>query len=315
MAEGVALCRAVEASGRIYMLAENYAYTSFSQEMRRLYLSGELGYVTYAEGEYNHPVDNAYRIRLAAGENHWRNWMPATYYCTHALAPLIYITEAKPKKVTCFSILCDEVNKMTMRVNDPGFAMLCRMDNGAVFRIFGLSLPGHSNWYRIHGSRGAMELTRGPGYFGPEQIRVWHEEWGLQPGELTERTYVPQFPEFAELAKQAGHGGGDLFTSYYFTEAIRSGKQPFLDVYKGVAMSSTGILAWRSALEEGAPYDVPDFTSEESRKSFEDDDWSPFPQDSRPGQPPPGIRGYIKPGEEAEKHTRRIWEEMGYRGK
>ena len=40
------------------------------------------------------------------------------------------------------------------------------------------------------------------------------------------------------------------------------GTPPFLDVYRGVAMSSVGILAWKSALEDGRPFDVPDFRDE-----------------------------------------------------
>ena len=56
LAEGVALCRTVEKTGLIYMLAENYPYTAFNQEMRRVYRTGEIGEVTYAEGEYNHPM-------------------------------------------------------------------------------------------------------------------------------------------------------------------------------------------------------------------------------------------------------------------
>ena len=47
MSEGVALCRAVEKTGLIYMLAENYPYTAFNQEMRRIYQTGEIGEVTY----------------------------------------------------------------------------------------------------------------------------------------------------------------------------------------------------------------------------------------------------------------------------
>ena len=315
LAEGVALCRAVEKSGLIYMLAENYPYTAFSQEMRRLYMTGELGYVTYAEGEYNHPVDLDMKIRLTAGEDHWRHWIPPTYYCTHALAPLMYITDTMPKRVTCFSIVCDEALRMTMRRSDPGCAILCRMDNGAVFKIFGLMLPGHSNWYRVHGSRGAMELTRGPGYFGPGQLRVWHDEWDVQPGEQIEKTYLPQFPEHADLAKKAGHGGGDFFTNYHFAEAIRNKKQPFLDVYRGVAMSSVGIVAWKSALEEGAPYDMPDFRSEQSRKTVENDHWSPFPKDRAPGQPAPSINGIRVPSKEEEEFSRKMWDEMGYKGR
>ena len=43
MGEAVALVRAAEKSDAIYMLAENYPYMKFNQEMRRVYQSGVLG--------------------------------------------------------------------------------------------------------------------------------------------------------------------------------------------------------------------------------------------------------------------------------
>lgn len=193
-AEGVALCRAVEESGLVYMLAENYAYTTFSQEMHRLYRDGEIGEVTYAEGEYNHPMPAEQQIRLAPGANHWRNWIPSTYYCTHALAPLMYITDCMPRSVNALSIARSDITARTTRRSDRGSVMLCRMDNGSVFRIFGIVLPGHSNWYRVHGTGGAMELTRGTGYFGPGRVRVWHEEWQRPGGQPCERVYLPDWP-------------------------------------------------------------------------------------------------------------------------
>lgn len=314
LAEGVALCRKVEETGLIYMLAENCPFTAFNQEMRRLYQSGEIGEVTYAEGEYNHPMSPEARLRISPGRNHWRNWLPSTYYCTHALAPLVYITDTRPVKVNALSIACRQVDERTVRVGDPGSVILCRMDNGAVFRIFGLLLPGHSNWYRVHGTRGAMEITRGPGHFGPGQVRVWHEEWNRRPGELLERTYLPDWPEHGDLARQAGHGGGDFWTPFHFANAIRSGEQPFLDVYRGVAMSSVGILAWKSALADGTPFDVPDFREEEERKVYEDDHWSPWPKDAGPGQPPPSILGTPEPTPEGWTLARKIWKEVGYEG-
>jgi predicted dehydrogenase len=314
LAEGVALCRTVEKTGLTYMLAENYPYTAFNQEMRRLYQAGEIGQVTYAEGEYNHPMAPRDRLRISPGMKHWRAWLPSTYYCTHALAPLVYITEARPVKVNGLSIAGREVDRMTVRVGDPGSVILCRMDNGAVFRIFGLVLPGHSNWYRLHGTRGAMELTRGGGYFGPGQIRVWHEPWDLQPGEEAERVYTPDWPEHGDLAAKAGHGGGDFWTNFHFTNAIRTGEMPFLNVYRGVAMSSVGILAWKSALEDGRPFDVPDFSDEASRQSYENDHWSPWPEHAGPGQPPPSILGTPTPGEEAIAFAREVWREIGYEG-
>ena len=313
LAEGVALCRAVEASGRIYMLAENYPYTVFNQEMHRLYREGEIGEVAYAEGEYNHPMSRDASLRISPGFDHWRAWIPSTYYCTHALAPLVYITDTRPVAVNALAIARPE-RTLTLRRGDPGSVILCRMDNGAVFRLFGLGMPGHSNWYRLHGERGAMEITRGPGYFGPGEVRVWHEPWHVQPGQEAERVYKPDWPEHGDLARKAGHGGGDFWTSFHFARAIRSGEQPFLDVYRGVAMSSVGILAWKSALEDGRPFDVPDFRDETARKSWENDHWSPWPKHAGPGQPPPSILGRREPDPEHVPYALRVWNDMGYEG-
>ncbi len=314
LAEGVALCRAVEKTGLTYMLAENYPYTAFNMEMRRVYRTGEIGEVTYAEGEYNHPMASPDRLAISPGLKHWRNWLPSTYYCTHALAPLVFITDTLPVKVNGLSIACRAVDQEVVRIADPGSVILCRMNNGAVFRIFGLTLPGHSNWYRVHGTKGAMEITRGPGYFGPGQVRVWHEEWTMKPGQLAERTYLPDWPEHADLARRAGHGGGDFWTNFEFANAIRSGRPPFLDVYRGVAMSSVGILAWKSALEDGRPFAVPDFRKEASRRDYADDHWSPWPKDAGPGQPPPSILGFPKPTKTGLALARKMWKKIGYQG-
>jgi len=312
LAECAALVRAVERTGRVYMLAENYPYTAFNQEMRRLYRAGEIGRATYAEGEYNHPMAPDDRLRLAPGRNHWRNWTPPTYYSSHALAPLMYITDAMPLSVNALSIPCPEMERRTVRMGDAGCVILCRMTGGAVFRIFGLVLPGHSNWYRLHGAGGAMEITRGPGYFGPGQVRVWHEPWNRRPDQPLERVYTPDWPEHGELARRASHGGGDFWTTFHFANAIRAGRQPYLDVHRATAMAAVGILAWRSCLADGAPFRVPDFRREAQCRAVEDDHWSPFPEDAGPGQPPPSIRGRRTPSPAALRHAREVWRSIGY---
>ena len=102
---------------------------------------------------------------------------------------------------------------------------------------------------------------------------------------------------------------GDFFTSYLFAEAIRKGEQPYLDVYRGVAMSAVGIQAWRSCLDNGCPYEIPDFRDEEARSKYENDRWSPFPEDAGPGQPFPSIRGTSSRPQAIAYAPCKLWEE------
>ena len=151
---------------------------------------------------------------------------------------------------------------------------MCIMDSGAIFRLIGGGMPGHSNYYRIHGTKGAAEITRGPGYFGPEQVRVWHDHWDVPDGVPAERVYVPAWPENPHLgmvAERSGHSGGDFWCDYYFAEAIRTGEQPFLDVYRGVAMSTVGIMMNRSMKAGNVPMEIPDFRCKIERAKYKDD--------------------------------------------
>ena len=62
-------------------------------------------------------------------------------------------------------------------------------------------------------------------------------------------------------------------------------------------MSSVAILAHRSALEGGKPYDIPDFTKEEDRKLYENDTLSPFYSDDKEPTLPCCLKTDFKPSE------------------
>ena len=111
---------------------------------------------------------------------------------------------------------------------------------------------------------------------------------------------------------RAGHGGGDFFMNYHFAEAIRTGQQPYLDVYRGVAMSIVGILAYRSALNDSNTLEVPDFRKEPVRDEYRDDHWNPDPARRKEGYPWPSILGDIQPTEEGLAYARKIWRSIGY---
>jgi predicted dehydrogenase len=297
------------------MFAENYPYMLFNQEMRRLYQAGVIGEFQYGEGEYVHPIEPVYYNRISPGINHWRNWIPATYYNTHSLAPVMFITDTMPVKVNSFIIEYDPKDEIhygkTARVSDLASAIIVRMNNSAVVKLLQVSLRGHGVWVRIHGSKGLMENLR---HNDRQMVRLHREPFDKPEDEPVERVYKPELPEEHIKALEAGHGGGDYFVSYHFAEAIRRNEQPYLNVYRGVAMSIVGILAYRSALQDSNTVDVPDLSKKEEREKYADDNWNPDPTRHKPGYPFPSVKGEIKPSEEGLAYTRKIWDEIGYKG-
>ena len=65
MKECVELVRAVERTGRKYMIAENYPFSLSNMEIARLCRAGKLGTPLYAEGEYNHSCSTEDLRRLS----------------------------------------------------------------------------------------------------------------------------------------------------------------------------------------------------------------------------------------------------------
>jgi len=184
-----------------------------------------------------------------------------------------------------------------------------RMDNGAVVKLLQVNLRGESIWVRIHCSRGQMENLR---HGHTQMVRLRREQYHEEITEPVEQIYLPSFPAGHEAAQRAGHGGGDYFMNFHFAEAIRKKEQPYLDVYRGVVMSLVGILAYRSALQDSAPIDIPDFRKKAVRARFVNDDWTPDPERRKEGDPWPSILGEIKPTKAGTAYSRKVWKQVGY---
>jgi predicted dehydrogenase len=294
MAEAVALVRAVERSGLTYMYAENYAYANTIQEMRRLYKAGEIGELRYAEGEYVHPVSPDTKIWLSPTWDHWRNWLPATIYCTHAMSPIMYVSRTRPVRVSGFVVpydFDDPTCTETAKRSDLAGILMVQMDNGAWVKLLQGHLKGHLTWCRIYGNRGSMETLR---HGDPGMLKVHKEPWDKDPGEPGEVLYHPEFQQLHDLAAASGHGVGDYFMLYEFIRAIRTGKAPYLDVYTGLQMTSLGILGYRSAVEGNCSFEVPSFRKRKELAQWENDTWSFDPADAGEGQPAPSVLGEIE---------------------
>lgn len=280
MAEGVSLVRAAKRSKGIYMLSENYPFMIFNQEMRKVYDSGILGKVLFAEGEYNHPFDmdnEAEHKQLRPRADHWRNFLPRSYYITHSLAPLMYITGAFPVRVSAMPIFVpfDEYKHVGSLVGDRATIITCLNNDNSVFRVTGCAAFGaHENSYRVCGTKGQIENLRGMGNKVMLRFNNWEKPEGYEP----EKLYEPQWnTEDKELAEKAGHGGGDFFVIKEFFDCIRENRKPQFDEYFATTCASVAILSHRSALEKGIPYDIPDFRNEADCLKYENDYMTPIP--------------------------------------
>jgi len=277
MADSVKLVRAAEKSKAYFMLLENYPFMLFNQEIKRVYDGGNLGKALYAEGEYNHP-GNRYDGKnipiLYDSEHHWRNFLPRTYYISHSLAPLMHITGAKPVRVSAVPVyepIPDDCVSGT-RVPEAAAIVTTLNDDRSVFKVCGhASFGARSNSYRVCGENGMIENVRGT----DGKIMLRYNPWDTPEGEEEIKYYTPYF-ENAEFIKKCGHDGGDFFVVKKFLDCIRNGEEPDFDVYFATRISSVAILAHRSILNGGIPFDIPDFKNEEDRKKYENDNLTPF---------------------------------------
>lgn len=312
LAEGVALVRAAEKTNSIFFFAENYPQMLFNREIYNVCKGGTLGKILYAEGEYNHPgsvFDIEFKKRYNYFEKHWRNFLPRTYYVTHSLGPIMRATGATPKRVSASTVFAPvEGNVPTASYDgDKAAIIITQNDDGSVFRFTGCAaFGGHGNSYRVCGTKGQIENIRGL----DDKVVLQYNEWEMPEGAERVKMYTPSWNDKdEEFIKTSGHGGGDYITARLFLDCIKENKQPEFpyDLYSAVNMSSVAILAHRSMLDGGTPYDIPDFRLEENRKKYENDTLSPcYLSDGTPPTLPVCSHTDFKPTEEQLAYYRKV---------
>ena len=274
LGECLDLVECCERTGRKYMLAANCPEMVGPEELMRVYQSGELGQVLYAEAEYLHTSYTTGPKKIEAGRkmfrptpDHWRNFLPGCYYNMHSLGVLMAATKTLPRRVTAMDIYStrNNVGVETGKKRVIAGIGLYEMDNGAVFRSTGCCHMGPSGkWYRLTCDKGTIETVR------PHQDRVVLRVNGKG---VTE--YDPE-NQYTEEELKSGHGGADARICRQITDYL-SGKvdEPIFDIYRGVALSLAGIYGHYSVLE-GKAFDIPDIRDKEAREVLRGDYRSPF---------------------------------------
>ena len=270
MKEAVELTEAVERTGKIYNLAENCCFFKNTFEMYRRYRRGDIGEVTYGEGEYVHAIENFEEVaKFTYGDpNHWRYKIYSTYYCTHSLGPLLYITGLRPVKVVGMEVPNTEFLRKCGYTKGTAGVTLIELENGAILKnlVGGLrKLPLIWN-YQLYGTEGCMETDR----WVHHMLNVYNDK---EVNGKQGRDYYECKPVFEnELTAQIKtHGGADFYAVHYFIQQIlgdADAAKYTVDIYKAMDMTLPGILGYRSILAGGAPVEIPNFRIREAREPY-----------------------------------------------
>ena len=286
MAEGVRLVEAVEQSGRVYNLAENYPFTAGNMWLARKWREGLFGELMYGEYEYVHEIlslsytyiDGTPIIPGNQAHN-WRSWLNFHYYNTHSLGPIMHITGTRPTRVVALPGEQRLPGYLTPdQVGMGGIApSLIHMSNGGVVRNLMGATTNDTHTQRLWGTKGSAQSS-GHGL----ELRLGGR--GQSPCLAVE----PHWDEMGEWAASTGHGGGDFWVLYYFAREILEGTPGPFTIYSAADCTIPGILAFRSQQENGMAYNVPDFRDPAQREPYRNDHFAQQRYDFRDGVFPPG---------------------------
>lgn len=301
MKEAVELIEAVERTGKIYTYAENYCYTPVRREMRKLYRQGAIGELMYAEGEYLHDCSGIWPEITYGERNHWRNLMPSTFYCTHSIGPILYMTGLRPVQVAAFETPnMPFMNKLGTRSGTFAVEMIT-LENGAVLKSahFGIKHYRQSN-YELDGDLGSLIDL------GSDKIGVYKEKPG-QNGQGERLEYTPAVD--AEAAK-TGHGGGDFYTTQYFIGSILGdpeAREHAINVYDAVDMCMPGTMGYRSIVNGNTPIKLPNLRNIAERDAYRNDTFCTFPEIAGDQYVSNNITGAPEIPDEVFEEVRRMW--------
>lgn len=250
--EAAELIEAVRRSGKRYSYAENYCYFPANFEAALRFRRGDIGTLVEAEGDFVNDCSQRWHLLARGNRYHWRNFVPATFYCTHSIGPMLYAVRQRPVRVSGFEMLCQDYMREHGARSGSAAQEMIELESGAYIK----SLHGNLKrpWVtrmRLYGTLGTLEVRD-----------AWHLDLymenaaknGFDCTEIREFTPVPGIPENLR-------GDSDAMEIWCFLGAIEGNPVALeygVDVYSALEMSLPGLYAYRSILDGSRPADIPD---------------------------------------------------------
>ncbi len=274
LAEACRLCDAVEKSGRVYAYGENYCYSNGAVALKELYEAGVIGEAVCMEGTFINDCSPKWHMLTRGIRDHWRNYVPSTFYCTHSIGPLFFATGRRAVCVNGLEIpRMDYMAEGGARSGSAGMEVM-ELDNGGIARSLNGNLKHpYEASFRVIGSKGTLEGTAshldslrytGGFSFDEQEIALAHRAYRYRPE-----------------GTRGGVENGDFAAFGYFIGAIlgdEEGKKYSIDVYRALDMALPGLLAFRSIVDKGVPYEVPDLRDKIVREKYRSDHYCTDPR-------------------------------------
>jgi predicted dehydrogenase len=250
-------------TGKNYMMMETMVYSREYFFVKDLYERGELGDLTFLRGVYFQDVEGY--------PAYWKA-VPPMHYATHAVAPLLALTETRATRVNCLGS-----GRLSPRLQQPGGNPF-RLETG-LFRLENTTLAAEvtRSWFET-----ARPYVESFNVYGSKKSFEWNQLRGEQPALFTlseeatpyggrpvlaERVDIPDYAdrlpveirEFTRYEVDGAHGGSHPHLAHEFVRSIVEERAPAIDAVTAANWTAPGICAHESAMRDGETVTIPVF--------------------------------------------------------
>ncbi len=269
------IVKAKRRSGKNYMMMETTLYTYQYFYAKRMKEAGEFGKIQFFRG--SHYQD------MAGWPDYWMG-LPPFWYGTHAIGPMVGLSDSRICRVNCFGS-GTMAEWMVRRYGNPypvetaifefenglkGEATRSLFETARLYQegmhVLGSEKSfewGFADWDApIITTLGAPVDGRGrpttaetvpmPNYYEDLPEELWHFTVG--------GNYDPLNPQDSlKMGAGAGHHGAHAHLVHEFVMSCVEERKPWIDEHLGGNITAAGICAHESALRNGEPVIVPKF--------------------------------------------------------
>ena len=255
------LLDAVRATGRKYMLAENYCYMRPWSIVLGMVRAGLFGEVYYGEADQIQEFKAGFQPPDA--NPNWRTAELAMrrghQYITHDLGPLY---QALGERIQTVSCLGSGQHHLTWAKADDTCTVLGQTPSGKLVRIrldFFSNRPTNFTYMGLQGTGACYEAPRGPKDDHKVYVEGRTPKGTWQSLRDFEEHLPPAWRAMPADAVDDGYDAGTPLMIEAFARCILDDTRPPIDVVDALNMTAPGLMSEVSIARGGAPVAVPEF--------------------------------------------------------